>query len=323
MHRFALANETVIDRQTGLMWTQDASLFDFSATWSEALARIQEINRRERYGYRDWRLPNRKELFSLMSHNTINPSLPTGHPFTNVFTGYYWTSSTCARLPNQAWYIHLGGARVFKGMKYDSYMVWPVRTGEGEKKSRLFCTGQKDCFDENGSIIDCHTTGQDGEIQAGLTFSKDRFAANKQAVRDKDTGLIWLRNANVLKTTMDWNSAFSFIAAMNSETAYGYNDWRVPNIIELESLTDLSQHSSALPEDHLFNDVQEFYWSSSTSMYDKSYAWVLYMVDGAVGVGYKPLSGFYLWPVRGKEKRMLFIPRHDASSSKPLSRKAA
>jgi hypothetical protein len=30
---------------------------------------------------------------------------------------------SCARLPNQAWYIHLGGARVFKGMKHGSYMV--------------------------------------------------------------------------------------------------------------------------------------------------------------------------------------------------------
>jgi len=65
-----------------------------------------------------------------------------GHPFTNIFTGYYWTSSSCARLPNQAWYIHLGGARVFKGMKYGSYMVWPVRIAENHNNSQVFQTGQ-------------------------------------------------------------------------------------------------------------------------------------------------------------------------------------
>ena len=60
-------------------------------------------------------------------NNCINPSLPTGAPFENVFAGYYWTATTCSRFKNQAWYIHLGGGRIYRGMKYGSYMVWPVR----------------------------------------------------------------------------------------------------------------------------------------------------------------------------------------------------
>ena len=254
------------------------------------------------YGYHNWKIPNRKELFSLISHDTINPSLPIGHPFTNVFNGYYWTSSTCVRLPNQAWYVHLGGARVFKGMKYGSYMVWPVRTIGDHNESELFQTGQRICYDESGIIIDCHETGQDGEIQAGLKLPMDRFTITKGTVYDKDTHLTWLRDANVLKKTMDWDAAFELIAEMNNELEYGYNDWRVPNIIELESLVDIGQHSPALPDGHPFNDVQEFYWSSTMSKYDTNYSWALYMVDGAVGVGHKPLSEFYLWPVRGKKE---------------------
>ena len=301
MSRFLLENETVIDSQTGLMWTKNASLFDFPLSWCESFHAIQELNKLDLYGYHNWKIPNRKELFSLMSHDTVIPSLPIGHPFTNVFTGYYWTSSTCARLPNQAWYIHLGGARVFKGMKYGSYMVWPVRTIENNYKSKVFQTGQKTCFNENGDIIECSGTGQDGEIQAGLKFTKNRFTENKQTIYDNDTGLTWLRDANVHKDMMDWNSTFDLISEMNSEREYGHNDWRVPNIIELESLADMGQHSPALPNDHSFNEVQEYYWSSTTSMYDMDYAWVLYMVDGAIGVGHKPLSEFYLWPVRGNE----------------------
>jgi len=302
MQRFMVEKETVIDRQTGMMWAKNASLFDFPLSWDEALDKIKELNTSVLYGYQDWKLPNRKELFSLMSHHAMNPSLPVNNPFLNVFTGYYWTSSTCARLPDQAWYIHLGGARVFKGMKYRSYMVWPARTVEDHNTSKLFQTGQTNCFDESGMVIDCHDTGQDGEIQAGLAYATDRFTENRQTIGDNATGLVWLKDANLHKKTMDWHSTFALISEMNSEMACGYNDWRVPNIIELESLTDMSQHSPALPDDHSFNDVQQFYWSSTTSMYDTSYAWVLYAVDGAVGVGYKPLSEFYLWPVRGKER---------------------
>jgi len=297
INRFLVENETVVDEHTGLMWTRNASLLDFSRSWCEALDSIKELNKSALYGYRDWRVPNRKELFSLISHETINPCLPPGHPFTNVFTSYYWTSSTCVRLPNQAWYIHLGGGRVFKGMKYNSYMVWPVRTVENNK-STLFQTGQRICFDEDGVVIDCHGTGQDGEIQSGVTF-RNRFTETKQTICDNATGLEWLRNANVTRDAVDWNSAFAFVSEMNGKMEYGHNDWRVPNIIELESLTDMNRDSPALLCGHLCNDVKEFYWSSSTSMYDMNYAWVLYMIDGGVGVGYKPLTEFYLWPVRG------------------------
>lgn len=302
MSRFFVKNETVIDTQTGLMWTKNAALFDFPMSWSEALNTIKEFNHSDIYGYHDWKLPNRKELFSLISHETINPCLSVGYPFTNVFTGYYWTSSSCERLPNQAWYIHLGGARVYKGMKYGSYMVWPVRVAEKNNKRAVFQTGQQNCFDEKGVIIDCNNTGQDGEFQPGLNCNKDRFTENTHFVDDNATGLTWMKSGNIYKEMVDWKSAFDSVLKMNREWKYGYNDWRVPSIVELESLTDMGRHSPALPADHLFTDTQDFYWSSTTSMYDTNYAWVLYLIDGAVGVGYKTLAEFFLWPVRGKNK---------------------
>ncbi len=302
MNRFIAENETVTDTQTGLMWVRNASLSDLPMTWDEALNAVKEFNISGLYGYHDWKLPNRKELFSLISHETINPSIPAGHPFTNIFTGYYWTSSSCARLPDQAWYIHFGGARVYKGMKYGSYMVWPVRIAENHNKSRVFQTGQENCFDERGVFIDCHGTGQDGEFQSGLHYNKRRFTENTHCIYDSATDLTWLKSANVDRKTVDWKSASDSVSKMNREGMYGYNDWRVPNIAELESLTDLGMHSPALPAGHPFTDVQDYYWSSTTSMYDPNYAWVLYTVDGAVGVGHKPLSEFYLWPVRGNKK---------------------
>lgn len=296
--RFEEQNDVVSDRQTGLMWTKSASLSEFPVTWNEALAFIKELNRSGLYGYRDWKLPNRRELFSITSREAINPSLPPGHPFVDVFTGYYWTSTSCARVPDQAWYIHFGGARVFKGMKQNSYMIWPVR--EADKGNiRIRPTGQRRCYDGQGDVIDCRNTGQDGDYPSGKQPPGRRFTESDDCVRDHVTGLTWLKNADVGAGMPDWRSALDAVAALNSESAYGFNDWRLPDIVELESLTDMSRHTPALPEDHPFINVRDFYWSATTSRYDDQYAWVLYFRDGAVGVGYKKLTEFYLWPVRG------------------------
>jgi hypothetical protein len=301
MERFIAENKALVDTQTGLMWTQAASLFEFPMYWEEALEAVRELNRSGFCGYHDWKLPNRKELFSLISHTTINPSLPANHPFRDVFSGYYWTSTTCARLTNQAWYVHLGGARVFKGMKYGSYMVWPVRSAATPRDGMLFATGQKSCFDEGGAVVDCHGTGQDGEYQAGCRYPAIRFKEDDLVVHDHATGLTWLKDADACRHPVDWQTARDQVVAMNRRGEHGGRDWRLPNVRELESLTDMGRHSPALPAGHPFHHVQDFYWSATPSRYNPDYAWVLYMADGAVGVGHKPLPEFYLWPVRGDE----------------------
>jgi hypothetical protein len=95
-------------------------------------------------GYDRWQLPTRRLLFFLISHQYENPSLPKGHPFENVFTGYYWTGETCRWLPDQAWYGHLGGSRIHRGMKHGSYMVWPLSPASeivAPKHSRFMVDG--------------------------------------------------------------------------------------------------------------------------------------------------------------------------------------
>ena len=299
--RFEAHSEVVIDTHTGLMWTKNASKSEYPMTWSDALVYIKELNSSKLFGYSDWKLPNRRELFSIISHKTINPCLPSPNPFINVFPGYYWTSTTCARLPDQAWYIHLGGGRVFKGMKHGSYMVWPVRMHKDSQELNKFQTGQYTCYDKSGTIINCSNTVQDGEFHSKVLHKSDRFECTSDTVRDKNTGLIWMRHANIHGYLVDWETAFGIVSQINIESEYSYNDWRLPTIIELDSLTDMSRHSPALPLNHPFTDIKDYYWSSNTSMYDTHYAWVMYLVDGAIGVGYKPKAEFFLWLVRGKE----------------------
>ncbi len=294
--RFETAGETVLDRLTGLIWTRDAAPSEYPLSWGEALAFVRDINRQRRFGCADWRLPNRNELFSLVSHIHVNPCLEPDAPFEGVFSGYYWTSTTCERLPTQAWYVHMGGARLFKGMKHGSYMVWPVRGGSGGGV-QLPRTGQHRCFNDRGDLIPCAGAGQDGDIGAGASWPEPRFRVEGEMVLDRLTGLAWTRNADLGDGPVAWDSALSIAESLNAVRLGGRKRWRLPNIRELASLTDMGAHSPALPPGHPFTGVAEAYWSATTSIYDPSYAWTLYLIDGPVGVGHKPRPEFHVWAV--------------------------
>jgi hypothetical protein len=295
--RFIADEQTVVDTRSGLIWMRDAGMEPFPMTWPEALACVREMNARKLFGCKEWRLPSRRELFSLISHSAVNPALPQGHPFVNVFNGYYWSGTTCHRLPDQAWYVHLGGARVFKGMKHGSYLVWPVRTA-GERTLRVYRTGQQECYAADGSRIDCSGSGQDGDILSGQPWPQPRFADTDGSVIDRMTGLIWSRTAGITGQPVSWEQAEMAIAGANKERLHGSDNWRLPTIRELESLCDMGRHSPALPQPHPFEQVRDYYWSADTSRYDPRYAWALYLQDGAIGVGYKPNADFHVWPVR-------------------------
>ncbi len=305
MQRFDRQGDVIHDLATGLIWSCNASLSEFPLAWDEAFEFVKTLNQSEFGGFTDWKMPNRRELFSLLSHTTINPSLPAQHPFEGVFPGYYWTSTSCARLPDQAWYIHLGGARVFKGMKYNAYMVWPVRH-VGGAVNPPFQTGQRQCFGMEGEIVNCTCTGQDGELQSGMPYPEERFEEENDTVFDRATGLTWMKKAGFKQKMIAWADAFDIIEQINRQALHGFADWRMPTIAELESLTDMDLYAPSLAHNHPFVSVQDFYWSATTSAYNTDYAWALYLRDGAIGVGYKPLSEFFLWPVRGCTTRNPF-----------------
>jgi hypothetical protein len=264
--RFSILYGNVKDRLTGLIWERNANLAEFPLSWSEACHFVEQLNYNSKYGEPDgWRLPTREELFSLVSHQSINPSLPQNHPFIDVFNGYYWTGTTCARLPGQAWYVHLGGGRVYRGMKHGSYMVWPVR-------------GKTQCRPSN----------------------QDRLTLIGNVYFDSLTAKMWYFGDNLLKKSYGWEAALHTINQLNDASLKGHEDWRLPNIRELESLVDDSRHSPALVQDaSLGTPPIVGLWASTTSTYEPRYAWVLYIKDGAIGVGFKPKTDFHAIAVRG------------------------
>jgi hypothetical protein len=292
--RFRLQEGSVRDTATGLVWLRDAGCSEFPLSWPEALDFVARMNRDRVLGESDWRLPNRRELRSLVSHQTSRPALPTPHPFQNLFLGWYWTSTTAVISPSHAWYVDMAGGRMFYGGKDQSFMVWPVRGTTGH---RLAVTGQRQCFDAGGATHDCHGSGQDGEIQIGQPWPEPRFRTTGAGVFDRLTGLCWHRCADLADGEVDWAGALATVEALNVDA--GRRVWRLPNINELEAVVDCSRCRPALAADaDLFDRLGTVYWSSTTSTYEPDWAWALYLDKGAVGVGNKRQAAFSVWAVR-------------------------
>jgi len=168
-------------------------------------------------------------------------------------------------------------------------------------------TGQETCYDETGNVIDCANTGQDGDIQAGASWPSPHFEDNGNGtVTDRLTGLIWLKNANC-GGTMNWNDALTYcnnLASGSCGLTDGSvaGDWRLPNIIELESLVNAEKSNpAAWLNTQGFTYVQSFYyWSASTYTSYTGRAWLVNMLYGYVFGDYKSCyyCYYYVWPVR-------------------------
>jgi hypothetical protein len=89
-------DDTVIDNLTGLIWTKDSLQIPNGMLWPDAVAACYELFFA---GYDDWRLPNLRELHSLIDYGNHTPALPVDHPFTNVQAGFYWSSTTVLFFP--------------------------------------------------------------------------------------------------------------------------------------------------------------------------------------------------------------------------------
>jgi hypothetical protein len=96
-------NGTISDRATGLMWMQDDSVKTFD--WDGTLGYCEDLNAA---GYDDWRLPNAKELHSIVDYTRApdaqNPAQVSAaiNPIFNITSddSFFWTSTTHTDGPN-------------------------------------------------------------------------------------------------------------------------------------------------------------------------------------------------------------------------------
>jgi hypothetical protein len=258
--------------------------------WREALDFVVRLNGERWLGHDDWRMPCRSELMSLLSYQQTRPPLPEGHPFVNLFAGWYWSSTTAVYRPSHAWYLNMDGGRLFYGGKDQSYMLWPVR---GE--STLVMRRQGGCFTSEGEHSDCDGSGQDGERYRQLILPSPRFSVRAEIVTDHWTGLEWMAYADLAAGAVSWEEALVLVNGLDGERA---RPWHLPNINELESLVDYDHASPALPPGAPMTGLCDAYWSSTTSVYEPDWAWALYLDKGAIGVGQKKGRHYHVIAVR-------------------------
>ena len=128
----------VVDNLTGLIWTRNADIWG-KLSWTGAVANCNSL---WWGGYDDWRLPNRKELLSLVHLGVSMPCIPntagtgkwtSGDPFTNVQSDEYWSSTANAVDTVSAWVVDLfDGGITFYPMAGETMQcsAWPVRGGQ-------------------------------------------------------------------------------------------------------------------------------------------------------------------------------------------------
>jgi uncharacterized protein DUF1566 len=131
----------VFDQETGRVWEQSPETT--RRNWTAALRHCYTL---EVGGRKGWRLPTIEELTSLMSASPSFdiPSLPAGHPFSNVQPpGIYWSAtSTSPIFAVIADFARLGAVRESLKSNATLQVAWCVRGGKGIDGPRSFGTSQ-------------------------------------------------------------------------------------------------------------------------------------------------------------------------------------
>jgi hypothetical protein len=134
-------NGTITDNATGLMWIKDPSLCGGGTypnawasaantpapmTWANAIASCEALN----YAvYGDWRLPNVKELQSIVDYGRANPTIDQTY-FPNTQSNIYWSSTTFLASTISVFTVHFYYGDVDMYMKSENLWVRPVRGGQ-------------------------------------------------------------------------------------------------------------------------------------------------------------------------------------------------
>jgi len=218
---------------------------------------IKALNDANYGGFSDWRMSTIDELSSLINYSIPSYSgsaINTGY-FPNTVSGFYCSSTTYASDTNLAWGLYFGyGFDGTCGKGSYGYYVRAVRGGQSGLFGDLVI----------GSFYSLGNASIDNAGAAG------NFTDNYDGtVTDTSTGLMWQQTVSSIYS---WEQSLAYCEDLNLG---GYTDWRLPTIKELRSIVDYSRYDPSINMNYFPNTVSGFYWSSTASAFNTSYAWSL------------------------------------------------
>ena len=126
--RFTKENGVVTDSKTTLKWQDDYSDNGDSiksAKWTDAIDYCEGLSLN---GQSDWRLPNKKELLSIVDYDRYNPNISP--VFQKTTSNVYWSSTTSLIVTNSAYLVNFSYGGVGSYRKSQSFYVRCVRAGQ-------------------------------------------------------------------------------------------------------------------------------------------------------------------------------------------------
>ncbi|MFO8070297.1 MAG: DUF1566 domain-containing protein [Polyangia bacterium] len=251
------------DNVTGLVWQgcvrgqsgDDCSQGEVLSvvTWEEALAYCDELSWG---GHRDWRLPDKYELQSTVDY--ISYPVIDEEAFPETPTYQIWSSSTHILDESPA-----GNA-------------WVLDSTGGLFNKNKYQTDTDDYYFDHISVRCVH----DGPLQEQQI--EPSLEAGDRVVTDSLTGLMWQGCPRGLSgescgagsaTTSDWQEALAYCQDLSWA---GHDDWRLPNVKELASITDSRQESPSIdPSTFPGTPTDDFWTSSPADLYYESNAFLV------------------------------------------------
>ncbi|MBU2501286.1 DUF1566 domain-containing protein [bacterium] len=269
---------TVLDRNTGLTWVRSPDTDGDGVlespqdklTWSEAQAYPAVLNAAGFGGYDDWRLPTIKELYSLIlfSGEDVAPEAPSGGtPFidTEAFRFVYGNTDAGERIIDSQY----ASGTLYAGESAEGPLLFGVNFADGRIKGyglTMQGMGDKTFF------VQC--------VRGNPAYGVNAFVDNGDGtVTDEATGLMWAQDDSGAAAPggMNWERALAWVAGQNAAGYLGHDDWRLPDVKELQSIVDYSRSPSSSGSaaiDPIFQATaitseagetdHAFYWSSTT-----------------------------------------------------------
>lgn len=241
---------TVSDRVTGLMWVKERGDKQF---WSAAMrdAKFCRIG-----GYDDWRAPTIKELYSLIDfRGRVVPSGSGSVPYidTRFFDFSYGNTAAGERsIDCQDW-----SATEYVGTTMGGQAtVFGVNFADGRIKG--YPKGHEENVRDRRYIR---------YVRGNSDYGKNQLRSKGDGtVADAATGLFWQQQDS--GKTVNWQGALAYCEGL--ELA-GFNDWRLPNAKELQSIVDYTRSpatSGSAAIDPLFGitEVESYFWTGTTHL---------------------------------------------------------